>query len=95
MSSKTKEERLHLMRTVELGCCVCKNLGHPDTVAMIHHIRHGQGMSQRASHFEVLPLCHYHHQGEEGIHTLGRRRWEAKFGTELQLLEQVRAELGR
>ncbi|AYN29986.1 DUF968 domain-containing protein [Buttiauxella sp. 3AFRM03] len=93
---KTKAEQQHLERVAALGCIVCSNLGYPDSPAIIHHIRTGQGKGQRASHFETLPLCPIHHQ----FHGIGMsyhdcpKTWEAKFGTELELLERVRKELG-
>jgi hypothetical protein len=49
-------------------------------------------MGQRASHFETIPLCADHHQhGGHGvaIHA-GKKTWEERFGTELELLEKVR-----
>lgn len=79
-----KAEREHIAKVVDLGCIICSG------PACAHHIRTGQGMGQKASHYEVIPLCHYHHQGEEGIHTLGTRSWQFKYGTELELLERVR-----
>ena len=84
-------ERKHLTAVAELGCIVCYNMGYPDSPACIHHIRAGQGMSQRASHYETIPLCPTHHQhGGHGvaIHA-GQKAWELKFGTERELLEQV------
>lgn len=81
-----KAEREHLDRVAGLGCIVC---GRP---AGIHHITTGVGMGQRASHFETIPLCPDHHQhGGHGvaIHA-GKKTWEARFGTELELLEKVR-----
>ena len=33
-----------------------------------HHIREGQGMSQRASDVLLIPLCKSCHQGKNGIH---------------------------
>ena len=87
-----KAEKEHLARVASLGCIVCRNLGFFETPATIHHIRAGQGMGQRASHNEVIPLCPGHHQhGGHGvaIHA-GQKIFEAKYGTEEQLLEQVR-----
>lgn len=78
----------HLDRVRELGCCICGT--HP---ASAHHIRHGQGMSQKADDHEAIPLCHYHHQGPQGIHTLGTRTWQARYGTEEKLLEYTLAQL--
>lgn len=54
-----------------LGCMACRLLGHGETPAMLHHVREGQGMSQRASDFLIIPLCHEHHQGKHGIHGHG------------------------
>lgn len=91
-----KAEREHLNKVAALGCIACYNWGFPHTPAAIHHIRAGQGMSQRASNYEVIPLCPYHHQeGATGqaIHA-GRKSWEANHGTERDLLAQVLQMLG-
>lgn len=88
-----KQERAHLDRVARLGCCVCRNLGYDDSPAEIHHPRALAGMGQRASHFDAIPLCPTHHRtGGYGvaIHA-GQKAWEAEFGTELELLEKVRA----
>lgn len=90
-----KAEREYLNRVVSLGCIVCKNLGHGETPAHVHHMRTGKGMGQRASNYETIPLCPTHHQnGGHGvaIHA-GQKTWEANFGTEIELLEQVKQEL--
>lgn len=92
----TKDERAHMSKVAALGCVVCRNLGYGETPAALHHIRAGQGMSQRASHYQVLPLCGAHHQtGGYGvaIHA-GQKEWEKRYGTELELLEQVYDEIG-
>ena len=54
------------------------------------------GMAQRASHFDVLPLCHVHHRtGGHGVaFHAGQEAWEAKFGTERELLAAVRGLIG-
>ena len=94
--SKNKAEKEHLSRVAALGCIVCRNEGLGETPAACHHIRTGVGRGQKASHFDVLPLCGHHHQTGghgEAIHA-GQKTWEARFGTELELLEQVRRELG-
>ena len=87
-----KAEKDHLDAVASLGCIACYNIGYPDSPANIHHIRAGQGMSQRASNYETIPLCPTHHQhGGHGvaIHA-GQKTWEATHGTETELLEQVR-----
>ena len=75
-----------------LGCCICRRLGFGPTPAMVHHIRTGKGMGVRADDDETIPLCHEHHQGETGIHGMGRKAFEAHYGvTELELLDETRA----
>ena len=49
------------------------------------------GMGLRAPNTMVLPLCPYHHRnGGHGvaIHA-GKKTWEEKFGTELELIQKV------
>jgi hypothetical protein len=87
----TKAEKAHLSAVAALGCIACYNMGIEDCPAEIHHIRTGIGKGQRASHFQAIPLCPAHHRtGGHGvaIHA-GQKTWEAKHGTELQLLAQV------
>lgn len=79
---------MNYVKTVaEQGCILCQKLGYGQTPAQIHHIREGQGMSQRASDYLVIPLCREHHQGDSGIHGLGTRGFEARYKvSELDLL---------
>ena len=87
-----KREREHLNRLSEMGCCVCTRMGFEPYKAEIHHLRTGQGMSQRSSHFDAIPLCEKHHRtGGYGvaIHA-GQKEWESRYGTELELLEYTR-----
>lgn len=91
-----KSDRQHLSRLVELGCIACRNAGIPDSPAEVHHIRAGQGMSQRARHDQAIPLCPRHHRlGGHGvaIHA-GQKTWESIHGSELELLHQVRTMMG-
>ena len=54
-------------------------------------------MGRKASDFESIPLCPIHHQygghGHLAVHK-GLASWEHRYGTERELLEQVRRELG-
>jgi hypothetical protein len=81
MSQPTKEQRLRHIRLHFYGCVLCK--GH----ASVHHAE--TGMGGRKDHDKVFPLCFYHHQGEEGIHTLGRKVWQEKYGSEQHWMEIV------
>lgn len=94
--SRNKAEKHHLSIVAALGCIVCANLGFPESPAEIHHPRVGMGRGMRASDFDAIPLCpHHHRQGGHGeaIHA-GQQAFEDKFGTETDLLAQVRSELG-
>lgn len=83
----TNAERHYLRRVAELGCMLCRWLELGETPAGIHHVREGQGMSQRASHFLVVPLCREHHQGSSGLHGLGEGGFERRYRvSELDLL---------
>ena len=87
----TKREKAYLDRVASLGCVVCRNQGYGESQAQIHHIRAGQGMSQRASNYLVIPLCPSHHtDGGKGvaIHA-GQQAFEAIYGSELDLLAQT------
>lgn len=65
-----------------LGCIIC-NTPNPH----LHHILTGAG--GRKDDSKVIPLCHFHHVGGQGIHFLGRKAWQLIYGTELELYEQV------
>lgn len=93
--AKTAAERRYHDRVAQMGCIVCRNLGYGPTPAAVHHIRAGQGLSQRAGEHLVLPLCPEHHQnGGYGvaIHA-GQETWERIHGSELDLLDQVIGEV--
>jgi hypothetical protein len=65
-------------------------LGNGQTPAQLHHLREGQGMSQRAADTLVIPLCPEHHQGKNGLHGLGTREFERRYKTtELDLLAET------
>jgi hypothetical protein len=88
-----KSERDYMGRVAALGCIACSDLGYSDSPACVHHMGN-QGI--RASHFDTIPLCPTHHQwGGLGvaIHA-GRKTWEAKFGTERELVDRVQKRLG-
>lgn len=78
-----------MAKVAALGCIACRKLGYMDTPAEVHHIRTGMGMGQRNSHYNTLPLCaHHHRHGKDAIHQ-SRALFEKKFGTEMELLEEV------
>lgn len=54
----------------EIGCILCIHLGLGRTPAELHHIRRFGGRRDNA---EIIPLCPYHHRGQEGVHHLGHK----------------------
>ena len=60
--SKADESR-YMGMVAKLPCACCGACG-----VEVHHVREGQGMSQRASNFLTVPLCPDCHRGSNGIH---------------------------
>jgi hypothetical protein len=83
----TKAEREHMSKVASLGCLVCQR------PANVHHIRPvGLGMGMRSSHYQVVPLCREHHQGQFSIHNC-KEQFEAMYGTEAELLHRTLKEI--
>lgn len=85
-----KAESDHIAKVVSMGCIVCVNLEYGETPAVPHHIGNSS-MGMKATNYEVIPLCPWHHnQGGCGqaVHS-GRKSFEAKYGTEQELLKQT------
>ena len=80
--SATPTEKRYLERVAGLGCIIC------NAPANVHHIREGQGVGMRASHYLTIPLCREHHQGEFSIHN-SRREFQNVYGNELDLLAKT------
>ena len=87
----TKDQKRFQDAIRALGCIVC--LGQKvDSPAEIHHILSG---SRRIGEDSVLGLCQIHHRGqinnEEAVSRHPwRREFEARYGTEAELLEKTR-----
>lgn len=76
----------HLSRVAALRCVICEVLGmEQEGRTFAHHIRHGQGMGQRADDELAVPLCYEHHQGSTGIHG-DRSAWKMARMEELDAL---------
>jgi len=92
----TKDEKKHLSNLADLGCILCAVQGNPGTPAEIHHPRKGTGMSMKASHFDAIPLCVYHHRSSEGLHGLGTKGFKRVYSldeAELLILTKKALEL--
>lgn len=57
-------DRAHVGRVKALHCACCGTAGP----SAAHHIREGQGGSQRADDWLTIPLCWDCHQGPKGVH---------------------------
>ena len=75
--------RRHMARVAALPCVCC---GYwPVTV---HHVICGRFSQAKESDLRVIPLCHHHHQGADGIHTR-RAWWVETFGPDTDYLSVV------
>ena len=85
----------HMGRVADNGCIVCKNIGNGWSPALVHHIRSGgtAGMGQKASDWLTYGLCPDHHQGDNGIHSIGTKKWQMIYGSEFELLAQCLEEI--
>ena len=83
---KVKSDRKNWDAIANLGCIIC------GCYANIHHCFTGSG--GRKDDSKVIPLCYEHHQGEQGIHTIGRKQWQSQYGSEQELIEKVKSLLG-
>jgi hypothetical protein len=91
----TKDEKNAFNKIAKLGCILCSELlgiegGSP---AEIHHVRRYGAVRSTSP---VLPLCPEHHRGNSGVHGLGTKGFENKWGvTYAWLLERVDQRLGK
>jgi len=94
----TPQEQAHMNRVGKLPCIACLMDGNK-TRANLHHIRTEYGTSQRASHWETIPLCEGHHQGQidntkpVAIHR-AERTFVIRYCNEVQMLKTVWDSLG-
>lgn len=91
------EERAWMDWIVSYGCIACRIDGHGFTPPAVHHILRG---GRRMGHLFTLPLCDPgHHQGGEARGVISRHPWkarfEARYGTELQLLADLQGTMRR
>ena len=89
------EKNARFTALAAMGCIVCRVQHGFYVPACIHHLIgiKWRGMGKKATDEHTLPLCHAHHQGALGIHTIGMRPWERLFGTQELLLETVNSTL--
>jgi hypothetical protein len=80
----TKAESNYMSKVASLPCVVCGN-----QPVELHHVREGQGMSQRAQNWLVIPLCpSCHRDSMMGLHGQ-RNMWRIKKMDEMDALAKT------
>ena len=84
----TKNEKIALSKIAKLGCILCSEvLGITGSEAELHHVRR---FGAKRSTSPVLPLCPEHHRGNTGVHGLGHKGFEKRYGiTEMELWDSA------
>jgi len=90
---RSEREWMALIR--DYGCIACAADGFHDVPASVHHIVEGY---RRKGHLFTIPLCEAHHKGDgfvvPSVH-FQKRTFVARYGSELDLLEQLKLLLNR
>ena len=60
----------HMGRVARVPCVLCARMGLGETPAQVHHLKYGQGASDRADDMLTVALCPEHHTGASGVHKL-------------------------
>ena len=85
----TKSDKEWYDKICQIGCIVCLNEFHIFSPCSPHHT---DGRTKEGCHKKTIGLCGGHHQtGGEGVafHATGKKTWEAKYGTQEELLSQL------
>lgn len=84
----------HFANVAALGCVLAGRWGGECGGRITCHHPIGaewRGMGQKAPDDCVIPLCESHHlHSRNAIHLMGKKPWEAKYGSQRELLEMVR-----
>lgn len=89
------QKRWHDLLAQVIGCVCCAADGHGfNSYVSIHHI---DGRTKPDAHWLVLPLCEPHHQDNGAALAVHphKRRWEAHYGAQEQVLKGIAEELLR
>lgn len=81
---KAKARPDYLAAVRELPCIICTSFGEPQTTpTAAHHVIHGRYGQRRTPDVQAIPLCHFHHQGSGGVHTIPAE-WRARYGLDVE-----------
>jgi len=90
--STNKAEKEWQSKVCDLGCIVCFNEHRVFSPPSPHHTN---GRTKKGAHYEVIPLCYIHHQSDDNnpnyvsFHQ-NKSEFEKRYGTQAELLKQVR-----
>lgn len=91
--SAKHRRRFHALQ--EFGCVACRKEGDGYRAPDVHHLVDG---GKRLGHDYTIPLCPYHHRGVQAQNgeifhgpslADGKRKFEFRYGKELDLLDYV------
>jgi hypothetical protein len=77
----TAAEKRHLDAVSRLPCVVCGAIP-----VEIHHVRR---YGETRKHNQAAPLCPSCHRGPNGLHTIGKKRFEREFMSQGELLKRT------
>ena len=67
----------YLERVRSVRCVVCTHMNViQETPTAAHHV---ESVRDGLSDYATVALCHFHHQGAGGVHTLSRRGFEMRY----------------
>lgn len=85
----TAKQKRYANKVAAIGCIVSYNMGYPETPAEIHHV-YSKVNGKMRNHDDIIPLSpQFHRCGRDAVH-VDKKLFEAKYGTEAELLEQVK-----
>lgn len=77
----TNADRKRLDAVARLPCVVCGS-----SPVAVHHVRR---YGETRKHAQTVPLCPSCHQGPQGIHTVGKKRFAAEVMSEDEMLRRT------
>ena len=91
--NKLERERLETIGNMPCYACFIDGREMQSEVHHIRSLKRGSGMGLRPSHFDTIPLCSGHHRTNKISVHLGKKEFEKRYGTELEILEKVNREI--
>jgi hypothetical protein len=84
----TQAEVAWVKAILNYGCIACRKDGYGYEPASVHHLIKG---GKRMGHLFTIPLCIQHHQYGAISRHRNHKGFNAKYGTEMELYEEMKA----